>query len=305
MPESSGNNRRDYSKFDSMSTEMLEDILRADSQLPDGENSDTDAILYIMEVIAKREKENTTGKFTDVDDAWASFSKNYLPCIKDDKSLYDFEDTEKTGIKQTPFIQPSRPLKNRRLMRVASIAVAISVLLLAGTVTASALGFDLWSAIAEWTKDTFGFSNAATNTQITQEPSADSQYKSLQDALDNYDISEKIAPTWFPEGYSLEKIDVNETPAQTTIHAKYSNKNKEEISFNITLLSKPSSRTYEKDGSNVTVYSTNKVEYYIMTNMDQTTIAWRVNNYECSILGSFTLQEAEKIIDSIYERNLT
>ena len=68
------------------------------------------------------------------------------------------------------------------------------------------------------------------------------------------------------------------------------------------MLSKPSSRTYEKDGSNVTVYSTNKVEYYIMTNMDQTTIAWRVNNYECSILGSFTLQEAEKIIDSIYER---
>lgn len=258
-----------------------------------------------MEVIAKREKEHPTGRFTDVQIAWTSFSENYLPYAEDDKSLYDYEDIEEqTGIKQAPLVKSLPPKKNHRLMRVACVAAAITALLLVGTVTASALGFDLWGSIAEWTKDTFGFSNAATNTQITQEPSASSQYKSLQDALDNYDVTVMIAPTWFPEGYSIEKIDVNETPAQTIIHAKYSNKNNEGISFNITLLSKPSTRTYEKDGSNVTVYSMNKIEHYIMTNINQTTIAWQINNYECSILGPFTLEEAEKIIDSIYERNL-
>lgn len=141
MPDLSESKHRDYSKFDNMSTEMLEDILQADSQLPDEENSDPDAILYIMEVIAKREKEHPTGKFTDVHSAWASFSENYLPYIENDESLYYFEDAEEeTGIRQTPSLYPSRPHKKRRLIRVVIVAAAITALLLAGAITAGALG---------------------------------------------------------------------------------------------------------------------------------------------------------------------
>ena len=50
MSESKEHFYRDFSKFDEMSTEELNEILRQDSQLPDGEDSDTDAILYIMEM---------------------------------------------------------------------------------------------------------------------------------------------------------------------------------------------------------------------------------------------------------------
>ena len=57
MSESKEHFYRDFSKFDEMSTEELNEILRQDSQLPDGEDSDTDAILYIMGVIAKRNQE--------------------------------------------------------------------------------------------------------------------------------------------------------------------------------------------------------------------------------------------------------
>ena len=51
MSDSKEHFYRDFSKFDEMSTEELNEILRQDSQLPDGEASDTDAILYIMGVI--------------------------------------------------------------------------------------------------------------------------------------------------------------------------------------------------------------------------------------------------------------
>ena len=47
MSESKEQFYRDFSKFDEMSTEELNEILRQDSQLPDGEDSDTDAILYL------------------------------------------------------------------------------------------------------------------------------------------------------------------------------------------------------------------------------------------------------------------
>ena len=46
MSESKEHFYRDFSKFDEMSTEELNEILRQDSQLPDGEDSDTDAILH-------------------------------------------------------------------------------------------------------------------------------------------------------------------------------------------------------------------------------------------------------------------
>jgi|AGTN01.1.fsa_nt_gi hypothetical protein len=81
MSDANNSNRHDYSKFDNMSTEALEEILRLDSQLPDDEESNVDAILYITGVIEKREKEHPTGRFTDVQTAWASF-KRELPSIR-------------------------------------------------------------------------------------------------------------------------------------------------------------------------------------------------------------------------------
>lgn len=298
MPETSGKRSRDYSKFDNMSTEMLEDILRADSHLPDDENSDTDAILYIMEVIAKREKEHSTGKFTDVRDAWASFSENYMPYIEDGKSLYDFGDEKEIGVIQTPSVQ--RQLKKRRLMRVACVAAAVTVLLLASTITASAFGFDLWGAVAKWTKDTFGFS--ISKVEGSPQINGEIDENSLQDTLNKYGITAELAPKWFPEGYSMKNINVDETPAQTIIAAQYSGQNGD-ILLNIILLAKPSTRTYEKDGENVTIYLKNGIEHYIMSNLDQIKIVWQSENLECSISGPFTQNEAEKMIDSIYERN--
>jgi hypothetical protein len=39
-----------------------------------------------------------------------------------------------------------------------------------------------------------------------------------------------------------------------------------------------------------------------MTNLERTKAVWMADNYECSITGKFSIEEAEKMIDSIYER---
>lgn len=299
MPETSGKRSRDYSKFDNMSTEMLEDILRADSHLPDGENSDTDAILYIMEVIAKREKDNSSGKFTDVRDAWTSFSENYMPYIEDSKSLYDFGDEKETGVIQTPSVQ--RQLKKRRLMRVASIAAAVTALLLASTITASAFGLDLWGTVAKWTMDTFGFSRTVSYKEPSLHISSEPDDNSLLGTLKKYGITADLAPTWFPEGYVLDNVDVAETPSRTTFQATYI-KSDNEILVSVASLTQSSTRTYEKDSENVTTYSFNGVDHYIMSNLDYTNVVWKEDKYECQISGKISLDDAKKMIDSIYER---
>ena len=43
----------------------------------------------------------------------------------------------------------------------------------------------------------------------------------------------------------------------------------------------------------------NGVTYYIMTNGDSRTVAWKSGSIEGSISGSFTLEEAKQMVDSI------
>lgn len=75
--------RQGYTKFDTMSTDKLEEILRLDAQLPEGETPDQDAILYIMEVLAQRERENKSENTPDVEAAWYSFNQYYRPYTED------------------------------------------------------------------------------------------------------------------------------------------------------------------------------------------------------------------------------
>lgn len=65
----------DYSKYDSMSTEELEDILRMDFE---AEDSDTDMILHITQILVQREEKNPTGLFDNVNESWEAFKEKYL-----------------------------------------------------------------------------------------------------------------------------------------------------------------------------------------------------------------------------------
>lgn len=61
MSEQFGNLPKDFSEFDHMSSEMLEQILRADAQKLD-DDSDLDAILYITGLLNERETKNCCPK---------------------------------------------------------------------------------------------------------------------------------------------------------------------------------------------------------------------------------------------------
>ena len=192
-----GGNSKDYSKYDGMSTESLAELLRLDAELPDGEGADIDEILYISEVIAKREKEEA-----DVDAAWETFQTKYLPYATDGRSLYDFDDDELSNTKNTtpdmssPSGKKRISARDRRFLgRMASVAAAIALLLGIMTATAYAMGYDLWGVIAQWTKDTFTFVPASERDGANIQTSDDG-FTNLQTALDEYGVTNQLVPTW-------------------------------------------------------------------------------------------------------------
>lgn len=300
MSEVNCKKHQNYSIFDSMSTKELENILQADAQLLSDEDSDTDAILYIMEVVALREKENPTGRFTDIKTAWTSFEKNYLRYIDNDKSIYEFEDSD-MDVTKNRRIKLFHLLSKHRITRFASVAAILITVLLAGNMTAMAFGIDLFGTVAKWTKDSFRFSNSMSQETIQDAQGSSESTKTFQNILEQYGITLDLIPTWLPDGYSFKSNDVYETPARTSFYAIY-NYEDDEISVSITSLLKPDTSTFEKDNKEVTVYSANDIEHYIMTNLSITNIAWTNGTYECLISGNFSLKEAKKMIDSIYKK---
>lgn len=309
-------NRKDYSKFDRMSTESLEELLRLDAELPDGEGSDIDEILYISEVIAKRDSEQPTGRYSEADvaAAWDTFQTKYLPYVTDGHSLYDFDDDKPGNSKDTVPDIPSPSVKSRisargrrRLGRVASFAAAIAILLGLMTVTAYAMGYDLWGVIAQWTKDTFTFVSAskANNAENMDTETSKEEYADLQTALDAYGITALLAPRWIPDGFRIESVIIDELPdeSSTSFHACY-RRNEKILAIQINMYSDLNDVTYtswQKDDVDIVSTEIQGCTFYLMTNADRKCAIWANGPFECNISGDISSDELSKMIKSIYE----
>lgn len=300
MSNNSAHPSRNFSRFDAMSTEELKEILYQDSLLPADEETDMDAILYIMEVVAKREALEDPEASPSVEESWKSFNEQYRSEDCDGTSLYE-DPEENAAPKLTavpgPATEHSNPRKRlRSVLRVACTAAALLIVLMAGSLVAYASGFDLWGAVAQWTKDTFGFTEVSTGITPKSMYSADNDPR---DALKMNGIDADLVPTWMPDGYFYKEMEIVESPVRTVFYIWYTN-NMEEIGMTIALVSDSTGRTYEKEEQDATIYTVNNIDHYIVQNMEETTIAWTVGIYECSIGGRIPVEDAEKIIDSIY-----
>ena len=283
MPNNNDRRNTALSVFDMMSTEELQQILREDASKPEGEGSDMETILYVMEVLAKRRKEQNEGKSPE--EALESFKSKYLTT---NNNSFVSENRSKAR-KQHKVIRWSRGL-------VA--AVAVLVILIGSSMTAHAMDLNLWDVIVKWTQETFHFGYVGQTEPIDPNPILSNPCNSLQEALDGFGITAKIVPAWLPNGYTEVNVTKQETPMQRRFSAAYeSGENTIRIRIVDYLSGAPAQ--IEQSDTLVEVYVHNGVNYYIFDNHGQLQAVWTVDNLECYISGPITLSEIKNIIDSI------
>ncbi len=278
MSEKQNRGIGELSKYDAMTTEELEEILRLDAQAPEEQESDTEIILYIMEVLTERKRNNShTGKTAL--EAYESFKQNYMP--EEDNNVISYKEPDKT---KKGF---------SRWIRSAAAVAAVLVILVLGSVTAKALGFNIWDAVVKWTQETFHFGewgNSDTNSNLP--------YTSLQEALDKGNVPTELVPTWFPDGFDLVDITVEKTPQKNIYVAKYA---KGVLFLTITVqdyLDKIPVYVEQSEGL-VEKYEVLGITYYLFKNNERTQAEWIVDSFECNILGDLTIEELKLMIDSI------
>ena len=71
-------NREGFSRFDSMSTEELQEILRKHTQGELKPEPDTQDLFQIMEVLSKRQHQQDPQAFHSNKEAFAEFCKHYI-----------------------------------------------------------------------------------------------------------------------------------------------------------------------------------------------------------------------------------
>ena len=273
----SENLNRDFSKYEAMSTEELEEILRLDAEAPEGAQSDTELVLYILEVLAsRRNTNNITGNTAQ--EAWESFQQNYMP-----------EEPQKPVGMKKPVLW----------MRKLAAAAAVVALLIFIPISARAITLEeMWDIFARWAKETFSF--VSGGSAEVSEPMSDDQrdFTSLQEMLQAHKRDVSIVPTWIPEGFVLDKIEKDSSPMREIYTVRYMNGDKKIRVQVISYLSEDI-QNHEVENDSLEIYIHNGIDYYIFKNVDQFRAFWTVDSYECDISGDVSIGELKMMIESI------
>lgn len=303
----SDSSKKNNAYLHQMSTEELKELLNTKIAAGD----EDDLLFDLLEVIDQRDAEDPNGTLVNVDQAWDDFQKYYNLPEGDGKTLFE-DDADKeletpAEAKPAPHSQKHHYSFRHLIAVVAAAAIVISLLI--PTVS----GFNLWKIMGRWTQDFFTFTNTQDHSvSNSDEPVIgakivqDGEYETLQDALDAYDITEPLVPTWLPDGYECVAVDVTEFSLSTDFCAFYENGNGL-ISIAITKYQDESYiadtfNTYEKDSADMKMYTKNGNLHYIFENNQRVIAAWYVDSYSCAIKADISAEEVEKMVDSIYMR---
>lgn len=277
MSENQNRESSNLSKYNSMTSQQLQELLRLDSETPNNGGADTEEILYIMEVLAQRKKDSFTDK--KALESWESFQRDYL----------DAEDEEESS---NVVHMPSRKASWARRW----VAVAAAVVLLIGIpITAVALNLEkLWNTNLVWKDGQFSF-------QPEDPAIATKDNCAFLQELSNHSVDASIVPSRIPERYFLEKIAVDEYTNTNVYVAIYANSEdtEEKLIIKVQAFFSSDPGMHQANEGILEVYEANGIEYYIMRNNDRLKALWLTGHYECFIVGDLTLEEMKVMIDSI------
>ena len=158
--------------------------------------------------------------------------------------------------------------------------------------------------VAQWTGETFEFVPLTKKSVAEKEARSKHQPGSpLEQSLAEHNLPLSFAPKWFPEDRRLVEVEFRETEiGDLYFTAIFVDENEERlIRFKLVKYFLPDAATWETNDKNEIEFICNDITHYITTNKDCVGVHWYVDQYEVTVSGSITMDEAKAIVKSIYE----
>lgn len=276
-----------FAYLDQLSTQELEALIRADVDSP--ENQNDEAVFHILEVLHERTKQDPDAVTLDKDELWRDIQSVYHTPEGEDRVLYP-QGEEKAD---HPVASGSAQTKKRPYAKWAlSAAAVVAVALSANLVCARATGFDVFGFLVQHTADVFRYK---TDSELCSQ---------VQEVFDQNHIPVELAPKWYPEGFEIGETEVYAEEFSNAIFVSFDNQ-KEGKFFSVQICRYSSKEElaalnlqWELDSQEE--YTSGDKTFFLVSNNDYTTATWSDREtLMMTIIGDLTLQETQKIIDSI------
>ena len=273
---------------DLSNTELLNEVI----EMVEGQSAEDMDVDAIMERLALLQERAPVPMDHAPGDIMADLEKQH-PLIFDEldaKGAPDSAAPAEERAQKAP--KPRRRRRNRLLYYVTGVFAACFCLI----VTANAFGFNPVQAFLEWAEGIVQIYSDPSG--IMELPEDDpSEYHSLEEALDAYDMFPERVPQWIPKDYQLFSVDVINSESLIQCSASYESARGELLirvtmfpdSWNGRTERNDDGEKYEKDG----------VIYYLVTNQELAKAGWEHGNVSYAISGRITEQELKNMIDSI------
>lgn len=293
-----------YSYLDQLSTQELEALLQKDAEDPDG--GDLDMVMYIMEVIEKRE--GGVDK-TAAADALKDFFSVYATPEGDGLRLYSSDNLGDKEAKSDPAKVFHKSRHRKFSLRGAGLIAAVLVCVFSlAACSVGGIG-RFFQMVGKWTSEIFAFENTydgdipKVDGAELAAPLENAQYASMEEALAAYGITEKVVPTSFPEGFEVVTIDVSESEQGNFVKfcAVYQGGDHYLI-LQIRQISDANTESFEKDSYDVSEYVKDGIRHYFYTNIGSNCVTWFNGNLECVVDTDLPERDLISVVDSIYER---
>lgn len=286
MPSYQDETRSDFSKYDSMTNEELEEILRIDAEKSEDEDSDIDMLMYVMGVLAKRRKSSANPGKTP-EEAYKSFVENYYT---------DDAEVTNENIHKTITFKPKR--RASAWKRILTAAAACFAILACGAFTTNVLGDDTFDQFFDWTKEVFFFSSS----EQTEVSGPSDEYELLdvtwEELLQKKNIPLDLIPLQAPPGFNQVDISVLETPQVRSVQAEF-RRGERFLRIAVRKDTTEDSLMMEKAEDPAETYEYADVTYYIFLNSDKVHVVWQAESYICSLYGDLSMDEMKELIHSI------
>ena len=311
-------NRHDYKEYAYLRQLPIDKLLELLAVAPAlSDRPEDEAYMSALEeAIIEKENENPTGFFPNIDQQWNEFMTYYMPSASETEA--DPQNLEHTASPQTP--QPSTNAPSKRVIRfklvrrTVLVAAAAIACMLAVMVTAQAAGVDVFGAMARWTEDVFSFGQIAPDSQVSENPAQETsslemeapdptrEFSSLQEAFDAYGMTEVHEPSWLPEGYTLDGVDVLavDDPFLRSFSASYTD-GEGIIAIGIMSYDGTPATQVQKIGGPVESVEKNGIVFYHVENSVGRTIAWYSAQYAYYLSGDMDADILWTITDSMLE----
>lgn len=185
-----------------------------------------------------------------------------------------------------------------RFPRVKKVLTALAAAFCVVVLVADASGAGVIGRLIEWGTETFSLRPASGVMEL---PVAEkSEFKSMSEALEYYEVENPAIPTWIPERYTLEKIVVLKSNDATIISGKY-------IADGQSLFIRVSIPfegvfTFEKNITDeyATYTTKNGITSIFSGNSGLDRAVWDAGGYAYSVAGDLTEKELKQMLDSVW-----